>query len=64
MSKAAAGGMTLPAAPDASHKKASAMLQGKSGAGFDRAYKMQTVADHKATVALFRDEAQRARTRS
>ncbi len=56
--------MTLPAAPDASHKKASAMLQGKSGAGFDRAYKMQMVADHKATVALFRDEAQRARTRS
>ena len=50
-------GMTLPAAPDAAHQKAEAKLATMSGAGFDKAYKAQMVADHQKTVALFKKEA-------
>ena len=49
--------MALPTAPDDKHKKAEAMLGAKTGAGFDRAFKAQMVADHKSTIALFQHEA-------
>ena len=44
-------------APDAS---ATADLEGKTGADFDRAYIDMMVADHEKTVALFEDAAQNA----
>ena len=49
--------MQLPTTPDAMHQKAMASLQAKSGASFDKAFKTQMVADHKATIALFQREA-------
>jgi putative membrane protein len=49
--------MSVPSAPDAAHQAAKAKLQAKSGAAFDQAFKAQMVADHKATIALFEQEA-------
>ncbi len=54
---ATAKSIAVPPAPDDKHKKAEAALAGKSGANFDRAFKAQMIADHKATIALFEDEA-------
>ena len=49
--------ITVPPAPDAAHKKAEAALGAKSGLAFDRAFKAQMIADHKTTIALFENEA-------
>lgn len=49
--------IAVPTAPDDKHKKAEANLGSMSGQSFDKAFKAQMIADHKATIALFQDEA-------
>jgi putative membrane protein len=58
---AAAAGQADAAAP-APDASATADLQGKSGADFDRAFVDKMVADHQATIALFENAAQNAST--
>ena len=50
-------GMSVPDSPDEKHQKAMADMQKKSGKDFDKAFKAQMVADHKATISLFEAEA-------
>ena len=58
---AAAAGQADAAAP-APDASATADLQGKTGADFDRAFVDKMVADHQATIALFENAAQNAST--
>ena len=58
---AAAAGQSDAAAP-APDASATADLQGKTGADFDRAFIDKMVADHQAAVALFENAAQNAST--
>ena len=58
---AAAAGMADAAMP-AAEPSATADLEGKTGADFDRAYMDMMVADHEKTVAMFEDAAQNAAT--
>jgi putative membrane protein len=58
---AAAAGMADAAMP-AADASATADLEGKTGADFDRAYIDMMVADHEKTVAMFEDAAQNAAT--
>lgn len=57
----AAAGQADAAAP-APDATATADLQGKTGADFDRAFVDKMVADHQATIALFENAAQNAST--
>lgn len=50
-------GMELPSQPDAKSQKAMDSMKKKSGAGFDRAYMDDMVADHKKDIADFEKEA-------
>ena len=54
---AATKSLQAPDAPDAKHQKAAAKLQETTGKSFDPMFKSQMVADHKATIALFKKEA-------
>jgi putative membrane protein len=58
---AAAAGQADAAAP-APDASATADLQGKTGADFDRAFVDKMVGDHQATIALFENAAQNAST--
>jgi putative membrane protein len=58
---AAAAGQADAAAP-APDASATADLQGKTGAAFDRAFVDMMVADHEKTIALFENAAQNAST--
>ncbi|HEU4992149.1 MAG TPA: DUF4142 domain-containing protein [Luteimonas sp.] len=58
---AAAAGQADAAAP-APDASATADLQGKTGADFDRAFVDKMVSDHQATIALFENAAQNAST--
>ena len=52
--------VTLPAEPSEEHKKAIAETGKKEGKAFDKAYMTMMVADHKKTIALFKDGASKA----
>ena len=55
MAIASSKGITLPAEPDAAHKKTFAKLQGINGSPFDRLYMAQAgLQDHKDAVKLFK----------
>lgn len=58
---AAAAGMADAAMP-AAEPSATADLEGKTGADFDRAYIDMMVADHEKTIAMFEDAAENAAT--
>jgi putative membrane protein len=54
---AKAEGITLPAEPDMAHKATLEQLSKLSNGAFDRQYMQGQVSDHRATVALFQQEA-------
>ena len=54
-------GVKVPSATDRTHKQAIDKLSKLSGAAFDKAYMKHQVADHQATLALFRREAKSGR---
>jgi putative membrane protein len=54
-------GVTLPAEPDAKHKRSADRLAKLSGAEFDRAYMKEMVDDHEKDVREFRDMSKSAK---
>lgn len=54
---ASAKGVTPPSAPDPGRQAVAAQLAELEGAEFDRQYVQQQLADHEATLTLFRNQA-------